>query len=127
MHHIFYSDGNTKKISWVVKTNNVISKEYRDHVGIYNNKVTNIQSKYIALHVGLFWAIGVFIIKNEDIVKIKLDEKIMYEHFKSNVEPEDDLIKKRIQFIKQLVKQRKLKIEFEIIEQNQNLAKTLFV
>ena len=127
MHHIFYSDGNTKKISWVVKTNNVISKEYRDHVDIYNNKVTNVQSKYIALHVGLFWTIGVFIIKNEDTVKIKLDEKIMYEHFKSNVKPEDDLIKKRIQFIKQLVKQRKLKIKFEIIEQNQNLAKTLFV
>jgi len=42
--------------------------------------VTSLQSKYIALHVGLFWGIGIFIIKNEDIVKIKLDEKIMYDH-----------------------------------------------
>ena len=90
---------------------------------MYKDKVTDLQSKYIALHVGLFWAIGVFVIKNEDIVKIRLDDKIIYEHLKSKTIPEDGLIQKRIQFINQLIKQRKLKIEFEIVEESQNLAR----
>lgn len=47
----------------------------------------------------------------------------MYDHFTSNVKIEDELIKKSIQFIKQLIKQRKLKIEFEIINMDANLAK----
>ena len=89
---------------------------------MYKDKVTNIQSKYIALHVGLFWGIGVFIIKNEDSIKIKLDEKVMYNHFTVNSKIEDELIQKRIQFIRQLVKQRKLKIDFEIIDKSNNLA-----
>ena len=122
MQHIFYSDGNTKKISWVIKTNDIIVNQDRIHVEMYKDKVTNIQSKYIALHVGLFWGIGVFIIKNEDSIKIKLDEKVMYNHFTVNSKIEDELIQKRIQFIRQLVKQRKLKIDFEIIDKSNNLA-----
>ncbi|MGI9566832.1 MAG: hypothetical protein ACR2LL_07460 [Nitrosopumilus sp.] len=121
--HIFYSDGDAKKISWAIQTNDSVSKEFREHIGTYKDKVTNLQSKYIALHVGLFWAIGVFIIKNEDAIKIKLDKKIMYDHLESNLKSCDDLIQKRIQFIQQLIKQRNLKIEFQIIEEKQNLAK----
>ena len=123
MYHAFYSDGNTKKISWVIQTKDSIVKQNRDHADIYKNKVTSLQSKYIALHVGLFWGIGIFIIKNEDIVKIKLDEKIMYDHFTSNLKIEDEFIEKRIQFIRQLIEQRKLKIEFEMIDSDKNLAK----
>jgi len=122
LQHIFYSDGNTKKISWVIKTNDTIVNQDRIHAEMYKDKVTNIQSKYIALHVGLFWGIGVFIIKNEDSIKIKLDEKIMYNHFTINSKIEDKFIQKRIQFIRQLVKQRKLKIDFEIIDKSNNLA-----
>jgi len=122
LQHIFYSDGNTKKISWVIKTNDIIVNQDRIHAEMYKDKVTNIQSKYIALHVGLFWGIGVFIIKNEDSIKIKLDEKVMYNHFTVNSKIEDELIQKRIQFIRQLVKQRKLKIDFEIIDKSNNLA-----
>ncbi len=123
MYHIFYSDGNTKKISWVIQTRDSIVKQNRDHAEIYKNKVTSLQSKYIALHVGLFWGVGVFIIKNEDIVKIKLDEKIMYDHFTSNSKIEDEFIEKRIQFIKQLIEQRKLKIEFQMLDTDKNLAR----
>ena len=90
---------------------------------MYKDKVTDLQSKYIALHVGLFWAIGVFIIKNEDTVKVKMDKKIMHEHLESDLKPHDELIQKRIQFIRQLIKQRNLKTEFEVIEERQNLAK----
>ncbi|MGH1520957.1 MAG: hypothetical protein ACRBB2_01090 [Nitrosopumilus sp.] len=125
MQHIFYSDGNTKKISWVIKTNDTIVNQDRIHAEMYKDKVTNIQSKYIALHVGLFWGIGVFIIKNEDSIKIKLDEKIMYNHFTVNSKIEDELIQKRIQFIRQLVKQRELKIDFEIIDKSNNLASNI--
>lgn len=123
MHHIFYLDGNTKKISWVIKTNDRIVNQERVHVDMYKDSVTDIQSKYIALHVGLFWGIGVFIVKNEDRVKIKLDEKIMYEHFTSNAKIENELIQKRMHFIRQLEKQRKLKLEFEIIDKEENLAR----
>ena len=123
MYHVFYSDGNTKKISWVIQTNDSIVKQNRDHADIYKNKVTSLQSKYIALHVGLFWGIGIFIIKNKDIVKIKLDEKIMYDHLTSNSKIEDEFVEKRIQFIRQLIEQRKLKIEFEMIDSDKNLAK----
>jgi hypothetical protein len=123
LYHVFYSDGNTKKISWVIQTKDSIVKQNRDHADIYKNKVTSLQSKYIALHVGLFWGIGIFIIKNEDIVKIKLDEKIMYDHLTSNSKIEDEFLEKRIQFIRQLIEQRKLKIEFEMIDSDKNLAR----
>jgi len=95
----------------------------RTHVDLYKNKVTALQSKYISLHIGLFWGIGVFLIKNEDTVKIKLDEKIMFDQITSNLEINDELIEKRIQFVRQLIKQRKLKIQFELIDKCDNLAK----
>ena len=123
MHHVFYSDGSTKKISWVIQTNNSTVEQNRNHVDLYKDKVTILQSKYIALHVGLFWGIGVFIIKNEDHLKIKLDEKIMYGQFTSNSKIEDELIEKRMQFIKQLMNQRKLQTELELIDTDENLAR----
>ncbi len=123
MHHVFYSNGNKKKISWVIQTKDSIVEQNREHAEIYKEKVTNLQSKYIALHVGLFWGIGIFIIKNEDIIKIKLDEKIMYDHFTSNLKIDDEFIEKRIQFIRQLIEQRKLQIEFEMIDADKNLAR----
>ncbi len=123
MYHIFYLDGDAKKISWIIQTKDSIVKQNREHADIYKNKVTSLQSKYIALHVGLFWGIGIFIIKNEDAIKIKLDEKIMYQHFTSNLKIQDEFIEKRIRFIRQLIEQRKLKIEFEKIDTDKNLAK----
>ncbi len=123
MHHIFYSDGDVEKISWVIQTKDSTVEQNRDHVDIYKNKVTSLQSKYIALHVGLFWGIGIFIIKNEDIIKIKLDEKIMYDHLTSNVKIEDEFVEKRTQFIRQIIEQRKLKVEFKIIDLDKNLAR----
>jgi len=123
LHHIFYLEGNKRKISWAIKTNDTIVNQNRIHAEMYKDKVTDIQSKYIALHVGLFWGIGVFIIKNEDSIKIKLDDETMYDHFTSNSKIKDELIQKRMQFIRQLQKQRKLKIEFESIEKDMNLAR----
>ena len=61
-----------------------------EHVKIYKNKISNLQSKYVTLHIGLFWEIGVFKIKNEDIVKIKLDEKIMLDQLNTDLKIEDE-------------------------------------
>jgi len=123
LYHVFYSDGNAKKISWVIQTKDSIVEQNREHADIYKDKVTSLQSKCIALHVGLFWGIGVFIIKNEDSIKIKLDEKIMYDHLTSNVKIEDEFVEKRIQFIRQIIEQRKSNVEFEIIDSDKNLAR----
>ncbi len=123
MHHVFYLDGNAKKISWVIQTNDSNSEQSREHVEIYRDKISNLQSKYIALHIGLFWGIGVFIIKNDDHIKIKLDDKIMFEQLTTNKIINDEFIENKIKFIKQLIAQRKLKIDFEIIQQETNIAK----
>ena len=120
MQHIFNFTGDSNEISWEILTNGTKVTQSREHVDIYKNKVNSIQSKFISLHVGLFWAIGTFTIKNEDEIKIKLDDKIMYEQLTSNIESKDELIKNRIHFIKMLISQRKLKIQFELIKPNQN-------
>ena len=127
MDHIFYSDGNAKKVSWLIQTNNSIIDQNREHVDIYKDKISNIQSKYVALHIGLFWGIGVFVIKNEDYIKIKLDDKIMFEQLTANLKIKDEFIQNRIKFINQLIAQRKLKIKFELILQKDNLVNKIRV
>ena len=122
MDHIFYSDGNVKKISWAIQTNNSTIEQSREHAETYKNKISELQSKYVALHIGLFWGIGVFIIKNKDIIKIKLDKKTMFDQLNTDLEIEDEFIVNRIKFIKQLTIQRKLKIKFELIQEKDNLA-----
>jgi len=122
MEHILYLDGNLSNISWVIQTNETIVSQSRKHTENYKNRITKIESKYVALHVALFWGIGKFIIKNEDAIKIKLDEKIMYEQLKLKIMINDDFIENKIKFIQMFIKQRKLKIEFEIINLENNLA-----
>lgn len=125
MHHIFYLDGNAQRVSWVILTKDSIFEQSREHVEIYRDKISNLQSKYIALHIGLFWAIGVFIIKNEDHIKIKLDDKKMFDQLTSNEEIKDEFCKNKVKFTKQLISQRKLEIEFEFIQQENNLSKKI--
>ena len=127
MDHVFYSDGNAKRVSWLIQTNDSIVDQNREHVDIYKDKISNVQSKYVALHIGLFWGIGVFVIKNEDHLKIKLDDKIMFEQLTANLKIKDEFIQNRIKFINQLIAQRKLKIEFELILQKNNLANKILV
>jgi len=123
LHHIFYLDGNAQMASWVIRTEDSIFEQSREHVKVYRDKISNLQSKYIALHIGLFWAIGVFIIKNEDHIKIKLDDKKMFDQLTSNEEIKDEFCKNKVKFTKQLISQRKLEIEFEFIQQENNLSK----
>jgi hypothetical protein len=125
LEHILYSDGNLKKISWVIQTNESIVSQTRVQTENYKDKITKIQAKYVALHVALFWGIGTFNIKNKDSIKIKLDKKIMYQQLKTQISIQDEFIKNKIKFIQSFIKQRKLKVEFELINSQNNLAEKL--
>jgi len=122
LEHILYLHGDLTNISWVIQTNELSVSQNREHTENYNNKITKIQSKYVALHVALFWGIGTFKIKNKDSIKIKLDEKIMYQQLKTEITTQDEFIKNKIKFITNFIKQRNLKVEFEIINLENNLA-----
>jgi len=122
LEHVLFFDGDTKRISWVIQTNNSIIEQKREHAEMYLDKVTNLQSKYVGLHIGLFWGIGTFIIKNYDIIKIATDEKSIFDHLSLNQKNNDVFIEKRTFFIRQFIKQRKLKIQYELISPEKNLA-----
>lgn len=125
MEHLLYSDGNPKRISWLIKTENDQREQSRDHADIFLDQVTDLQSKYIALHVGLFWSIGVFIIKNEDTVKIMLDSDEMISHLSSDTESGDQVLEHRKKFINQLGSQRNLKFIYEKISSTDNRSTRL--
>ena len=122
MERILYLDGNLTCISWVISTKESDISQNRKHVEEYKNKITKIQSKYVALHVALFWGIGTFNIKNEDVVIIKLDEKIMEQQLKTGNQIQDEFIENKIKFIKSFIKQRNLKVKFEKMQLENNLA-----
>jgi len=122
MNHILYCAGNQKEIAWSIQTEDKVVNHKRDHVEIYMDKITNIQSKYVALHVGIFWGIGTFLIKNNDTIKVMLDSKFMYEHLSKNTITDDSFIKNRTKFINLLIQQRKLNVEYLLIDLNENIS-----
>lgn len=125
MEHNLFSDGNQKRISWIIQSGESTDEQERDHGDRYLEKVTDEQSKYITLHVGIFWGIGRFIIKNEDTVNVMLDSKSMYDHLKGNTETSDIFIENRTWFLNQLIEQRKLDIRYHLIDPKENLASKL--
>ena len=96
MEHVYFSDGNTKRISWVVKTGDTVIEEERAHTDNYLDKV-----------------------------KIKLDSKYMFEHLAKEGQNLNTFIQVRTKFIKQLLEQRKLKIEYQLIDSKDNPASKL--
>ena len=125
MEHTLFFDGNQKRISWLIQSNDSIDEQERDHADQYLDKVTNEQSKYIALHVEIFWSIGRFIIKNEDTVNVMLDSKSMYKHLTEDIENSDEFIEKRTWYLKELITQRKLNIKYHLIKPKDDLATRL--
>ncbi len=109
----------------MIQTNDSTVEQKRKHSDIYLNKVTIQQSKYIAMHVGLFWGIGRFIINNDDSITIKIDNKTMFDHLSNNEESSDEFIKTRTHFITQLIDQRKLKINYELVDSEKNFTSKL--
>lgn len=125
MEHVLFSDGNTKRISWAIQTGESKVEQKREHADLYVDRVTDEQSKYIALHVGIFWCIGTFRIKNGDTINVMLDLKSMYEHLSNKSKIFDDFIEARTDFINQLIAQRKLDIHYHLIDSKENLASEL--
>ena len=125
MEHTLFCDGNQKRISWIIQSKDSTEKEDRDHVDQYLDKVTEEQSKYIALHVGIFWGIGRFVIQNEDTVNVMLDSKTMFKHLTKEVENSDEFIEKRTWYLNELIAQRKLNVIYHLIEPKEDLATKL--
>jgi hypothetical protein len=138
LEHVFYSDGNAKRISWVIQTNDSQVEQMREHADIYLDKIDAEQSKHIALHVGLFWGIGKFTIKNNDTIKVMVDSKSMYDNLVNNSGSSDQFINlvnnsgssdqfiaTRTDFIKKFIVQRKLNVNYHLIDCKENLATKL--
>lgn len=125
MEHVFYFDGNEKMISWRIETDKKSEDQKRTHAEYYYDKVTVEESKYIALHVGIFWGVGRFIIKNGDTVKVMLDLTSMFDHLVTNKKTKDEFIENRTNFILQLIHQRSLDVRYQMIDPSQNKAHLL--
>jgi len=125
LEHALFFDGNVKRISWVIQNKDSQITQFREHEEIYLDKVNLEQSKYVALHVGLFWGIGTFTIKNNDTIKIMIDSKSMYENLANNLGTYDQFINSKKDYIKKLIEQRKLKVSYQIIDSKENSATKL--
>src|SRR3972149_639753 len=115
MEHLFFCDGNQKRISWIIQSDDSSVEQFREQAEIYLDKVSVLQSKYIALHAGIFWCVGRFIIKNGDTIKVMLESKPMYEHLTGGTSS-DSFIDTRTGFLNQLIQQRKIAVRYELIE-----------
>ena len=127
MEHDLFFDGTVKNYSWCIKTGNDVANQMRKHPPAYlsGGKLdvgNEEESKFIALHVGIYWGLGVFIIKDSDTVNVMCDSKEMYEVLVNNQKIDSQIINDKIHFINQLTDHRNLKINFRVIEPETNLA-----
>ncbi len=127
MEHIYFFDGDQKKISWTIENSMARSDESRIHAEYFYNIVTPEQSKYIALHVGVFWSIGRFIVKNGDMIKVMLDQKSMFDRLVKNKQTDDIFIETRVKFIDQIIKQRDLDVRYQMVDPSENKASKLLL
>ena len=122
MFHTVFCDGNAKRICWSIKTDQKTVDQFREQAEIYVDQVTNIQATYIALHVAIFWGIGVFIIKNGDTIKIQLESDEMIKHLTTDQVSDNRLIEDKKRFIDMLAEQRSLTYQYEKIPHEQNIS-----
>jgi len=130
LKHKLFLDGTKTKFSWIIQTGNQIKKEFRVHPPAYYSGYkldikNDIQSKFIALHVGLYWGIGVFIIKDGDTIDVMCDSKEMYDILNSKRETNDQIISDKINFTNLFIEQRKLIINYHLINDDNNPASEL--
>ena len=127
MEHELFFDGNLKEYSWSIKTGKETANQIREHPAAYLSggklEIKNKEeSRFIALHVGIYWGLGVFIIKDFDKICIMCDSKEMYEILIQQHKTLNQIIDDKIHFINQLVDHRKLKLEFHLIDPVKNIA-----
>ena len=127
MKHELFFDGNLKEYSWTIKTGKEIKNQIREHPPAYlsGGKLdikSKEESRFIALHVGIYWGLGVFIIKDFDTIHVMCDSKEMYEILIRQHKTKNQIIDDKIHFINQLVDHRNLKLEYNLIEPTKNIA-----
>jgi len=122
-----FFDGNLKEYSWSIKTGEGVVNQIREHPPAYlsGGKLEikdNEESRFVALHVGIYWGLGVFIIKDFDKIHVMCDSKEMYEILIQQYKTENQIIDDKIHFINQLVSHRNLKLEYRLINPTKNIA-----
>jgi len=127
MEHELFFDGNLKEYSWSIKTGKEIKNQIREHPAAYlSGGKLNIknkeESRFVALHVGIYWGLGVFIIKDFDKIHVMCDSKEMYEILIRQYKTENQIIDDKIHFINQLVGHRYLKLEYHLINPTNNIS-----
>ena len=127
MKHELFFDGNLKEYSWSIKTGEEVVNQIREHPPAYlsGGKLEikdNEESRFVALHVGIYWGLGVFIIKDFDKIHVMCDSKEMYEILMQQYKTENQIIDDKIHFINQLVGHRNLKLEYHLINTTKNIA-----
>ena len=127
MEHEIFFDGNTKEYSWSIKTGNNIADQIRKHPPAFRsggklNITNNEESKFVALHVGIYWGLGVNIIKDNDVVNVMCDSEIMFGIMTKEEKSDNEIINDKVHFINQLTNLRKLKINYQFIASEKNIA-----
>ncbi|NMI83483.1 MAG: hypothetical protein EX286_02445 [Candidatus Nitrosopelagicus brevis] len=127
MEHDIFFDGNVKEYSWSIKTNDKVADQIREHPPAFRSGgkldiKNNEESRFVALHVGIYWGLGVNIIKDNDVVNVMCDSKIMFEIMTGAEKIDNDIINDKIYFINQLTNLRKLKLNYQLIESKENIA-----
>ena len=127
MEHELFFDGNLKEYSWSIKTGEEVVNQIREHPPAYlsGGKLEikdDEESRFVALHVGIYWGLGVFIIKDFDKIHVMCDLKEMYEILIQQCKTENQIIDDKIHFINQLVGHRNLKLEYHLINPTKNIA-----
>jgi len=127
LEHELFFDGNLKEYSWSIKTGKEVVNQIREHPPAYlsGGKLeikNNEESRFVALHVGIYWGLGVFIIKDFDKINVMCDSKEMYKIFIQRHKTLNQIIDDKIYFINQLVGHRNLKLEYHLIEPTKNIA-----
>lgn len=119
-----YSDGDPYTIAWGIQTPDKTMLQWRAQAGMYRDAISAMQSRFVALHVGLFWGIGVFAIRNGEAVRFMIDDDTMLAHLESH-HTGDGFMDGRMRSMDLLINQRGLDVSVYDIEPSQNLATPL--
>ena len=127
MEHDIFFDGNVKEYSWSIKTGDKIADQIREHPPAFRsggklNIKNDEESRFVALHIGIYWGLGVNIIKDNDELNVMCDSDIMFGIMTRDEKSDNQIINDKVYFINQLTNLRRLKINYQLIESEKNIA-----
>ena len=127
MKHDIFFDGNVKEYSWSIKTGAKIADQIREHPPAFRsggklNIKNDEESRFVALHIGIYWGLGVYIIKDNDELNVMCDSDIMFGIMTRDEKSDNQIINDKVYFINQLTNLRRLKINYQLIESEKNIA-----